>query len=361
MKINLTYLLFLLIPLQLASCQTKLKNMEEQFEWQETMSNPTGYPTEVINGSLISEDGTHTSLFLGLHKGPWGSSGRSMRSGIKQLPNKLVVTWRAYAEDLTYKIETEIDYNKILTLFKEGFYLPSMDDKNPEPRKEKFNEINVGFAPGGVVVVWISGLGRKVEIGRYKGEEIKIPEEEIAQLDRSLKVLFTDGYRESVMNNNAIISPELQKQNKPIPYDLWDTYRVKYNWELIVNLPEKIKIKEVWKNYFNGEKFNVFGDILIEQFPEIPDAYKWNNPKPSVIPEEIDFLIINENTKEEIACDIEFNEEEIFEAFNTILKDNPNEKITLTITFNELMTYASIQLVGENNEIAILKSKIKIY
>lgn len=361
MKINLTYLLFLLIPLQLASCQTKLKNMEEQFEWHETMSNPTGYPTEVINGGLISEDGTHTSLFLGLHKGPWGSSGRSMRSGLKQIPSKLDVTWRAYAEDLTYTIETEIDYNKILSLFKEGFYLPSMNDENPEPRKEKYSEINVGFAPGGVVVIWISGLGRKVEIGRYKGQEITIPEEEIAKFDGSLKVLFTDGYRESVMTNNAIISPELQKQNKPIPYDLWDSYRVKYNWELIVNLPEKIRIKEVWKNYYNGEKCDVFGDILIEQFPEIPHAYKWNNSMPSAIPNEIDFLLINEITKEEIACDIEFNENEIFSAYNTILKDNPGENIRLSITFNELMSYASIQLVGKDKEIAILKSNIKIY
>src|SRR5699024_2614604 len=143
------YFLFFISFFILTGCHATTK---DQFEWRETMSSPTGYPTEIYRGSLISEDGRSTRLFLGLHKGPWGSSGRSMRNGVKPLPNRLQAIWVAYAEDAVYEIDSEINYDKMVRLFRESYYTPTMDHANPEPRKEHFNEINVGFAPGGMVV-----------------------------------------------------------------------------------------------------------------------------------------------------------------------------------------------------------------
>ena len=89
-------------------------------------------------------------LILGLHKGPWGSSGRSMRGGVKQIPNRLQATWVSYAEDCMYEIHTEIDYDKMLQLFNEGYYTPSKNE-NPEPRKQNYDEIIVGWLP----VAWL--------------------------------------------------------------------------------------------------------------------------------------------------------------------------------------------------------------
>ena len=59
--------------------------MKTKFDWRETLSCPTGYPVEIYSGGLISQDGKYTSLLLGLHNGPWGSSGRSMRGSVKQI------------------------------------------------------------------------------------------------------------------------------------------------------------------------------------------------------------------------------------------------------------------------------------
>ena len=93
--------------------------------------------------------------------------------------------WVSYAEDCMYEIDTEIDYDKMLKLFNEGYYIPSMND-NPEPRKENYKEIIVGMAPGGVVVIWLQGLRRQIEIGRYQEKKTVIPQEEIARLDDSI-------------------------------------------------------------------------------------------------------------------------------------------------------------------------------
>lgn len=362
MKISfISYFILFLMPLQWMSCQNNETKMNDKFEWTEAMSNPLGYPTEVFRGGLVSADGTYTSLYLGVTEGEWGEEGGGMRSGMKQLPNKLEAIWVAYAEDVTYKIEVEINHNKIVKLFKEGYWLPSMNEENPEPRKENYDEINVGFAPGGMVVIWVYGPGRQVEIGRYKGIKTEVSEEEVAKLDGPDKLLFSKEWREKIMKNEAIVPLEIQNKSKPIPYDLWETYREKYNWELEVILPESLSVKEVWNFYYNGEWNHLFGETLIDQYKDIPNEYKWDNRTEQAVPKKLGFLIDDKNGTEAIACDIAFNEEEIFNAFHEVLKDHPKEKIKLTIYFNEGMNYASIKLTSGNKETTILESDINIY
>ncbi len=338
---------------------------EDKFEWIESMSNPLGYPTEVYKGGLVSVDGTYTSLYLGVTEGEWGQEGGGMQSGMKQLPNKLEAIWVAYAEDATYKIDVDIDHHKIAQLFDEGYWLPSMSEENPEPRKENYDEINVGFAPGGMVVIWVYGAGRQVEVGRYQGNKIEVSEEEIVQLDSPDKLLFSKEWREKIMANEAIVPLEIQNKhkNKPIPYKLWDTYREKHKWELEVILPDDLSVKEVWNFYFNGEWNHLFGESLIGQYKEIPDKYNWNKIKTQAVPKSIGLLIKNENAKgkEDIALDIKFDEDEILTVFHEILKDHPQEKLKLIINLNENMDHTNIELKADNKKITILESNIQIY
>lgn len=341
--------------------------MQTKFEWGETMSCPTGYPVETYRGGLISEDGNYTSLFLGLHKGPWGSSGRSMRKGVKSLPKRIETIWIAYAEDAVYEIDTEINYDKILKLFNEGFYVPSMSNSNPEPRKENFSEVNVGFAPGGMVVIWISGMGRQVEIGRYQGKKIEIPEEEIEALDASNKLLFSDEHREYIMTNEAVIPAEMQNEehSKSIPYDLWDSYREEYNWNYEFSFPNNGKLKEIYTFYYNEDQLEAFGPYLIEKYgASIPDKFKWsdstiNNRLPRRV--RIRWVDGLDDSKTHMT-NINFDAQEITDAFTKTFKkeDKKDVKATLKIYINELNSYPSINLSSEGKEVPILNAEIKM-
>lgn len=149
----------------------------EEFHWRETISCPLGYPIDVHDGALILPGGGSVGLYLGTHNGPWGSTGRSMSNGLKPLPKKIDVVWLSYAEDAFYEIDEDIDYDKIRALFKEG-YRDSNTKKN-----RTYTTIVIGFAPGGVVVVWLNGPGKQVEVGRYQGKKTIVPTEEIAKLE----------------------------------------------------------------------------------------------------------------------------------------------------------------------------------
>ena len=170
MKKILIYL-FSFILFTTVCCQNKKENKKnmssENFEWKETISCPLGYPVDVYRGGLESANGGFTSLYLGTHSGNdgWGSSGRSMSNGFKPVPNHLHVIWVSYAEKQFYEVDVDIDKEKMVKFFRDGYYVPSMSNDHPQPRKENYNQIVVGFAPGGVVVVWLSGAGRQTEIG----------------------------------------------------------------------------------------------------------------------------------------------------------------------------------------------------
>ncbi|PZQ87306.1 MAG: hypothetical protein DI548_06030, partial [Flavobacterium johnsoniae] len=121
-----------------------------------------------------------------------------------------------YAENIFYDIDTEIDHDKMVKLFKEGY---EENNKKWGRRKENYRTIIVGFAPGGVAVIWLAGAGKQVEIGRYQAEKITIPQEEIDKLDSHDKLLFDEANVKRIMSKESFVPLEVQKanQNKPIP------------------------------------------------------------------------------------------------------------------------------------------------
>ena len=177
------YLLLTILSLQLSSCQNKKTMKNDVFQWQETISCPTGYAVDVYEGGLISKD-NFTSLCLGVYIGKdgWGKGSSGMSYGEKTIPNHLRLVWASYIEHKFYEIDTPIDYDKMVELFSEGYYYPSSNNEKPEPYKQNYNNIVVGLAPGGVVVIWVAGIGRQVEVGRYEGKEITFSKEEIEAL-----------------------------------------------------------------------------------------------------------------------------------------------------------------------------------
>ena len=359
--------LFALLSLLLSSCENTTHNNKtvmknDEFEWQETLSCPPGYAIDVFAGGLSSKRG-FTSLFLGTYTGKrgWGAGSSGMTYGVKTLPNHLHLIWVSHFEHKFYEVDTPIDYQKMVDLFNEGYYLASDDRDNPDPYWQNYDSIVVGLAPGGVVVVWIAGLGRQIEIGRYQGKEITFTQEEIAALPPGArKNMHSLEYQNNIIYHwNMIPKDILEKiKDKPVPYGLWDTYRQKYHWQLRFLFLHNEKIKDIYFNLYNGEKEQLYGEAETDKYPIIPEFLRWTTRKERAIPKIISFGYIVDN--EEYGCTIKFDEKEIFNTFKRILGDNPNAPITVQIYVNTDRTRATVELVNGEESLGVFNSKIKI-
>jgi len=364
MNKSVPYLLSLLFFMQI-SCQENKEHKKTKamtkYEWLDATSAPLGYPVDVYRGGLESANGEFTSLFSGTTGGSWGAANRGMSNGEKSIPNHLQVIWVSYAEKIFYEIDTDLDDQKMTELFRNGYYTPS-DGDNPNPRKENYDKIIVGFAPGGVVVLWLSGIGKQVEIGRYQGKEITVPQSEVDALSPGPhKNMFDSAYQRKIIHEFGIVPQEVAKANegKPIPYGLWDNYREKYNWNVEVELPDNGKTKEVDYFHYNGEMEMTFGETQVEKYNSIiPNELKWNTTKERAIPNDITVFWINGVDGYRYVCNIEFNETEIFTAFKEISSDSPNAKIGLKITINSPKTSASVKLVNGDRQVWLKNSEI---
>lgn len=361
---SLKYIISFLFLIQM-SCQEKKQNSKTEkmtkYEWLDATSAPLGYPVDVFSGGLTAPNGEFTSLFSGTTGGEWGAANRGMSNGEKSIPNHLHTIWVSYAEKIFYEIDTELDYEKMLKLFNDGYFVPSMSKDNPQPRKENFNQIIVGFAPGGIVVVWLSGAGQQVEVGRYQSKKIVIPKEDIDALSPGpRKNMFDPEYQRKIIHEFGIVPKEIAEANegKPIPYGLWDDYRKKYNWRINVELPGEGKLKEVFYFHYNGEIENFFGEILIKDYPKIiPESLKWSTINQLAVPNTINITWIDENR---YYCQIQFDEKEVFDAFKQISKEKLTTNIVLEVQINIPKTAASVKLTNGKDEVWLKKNKILI-
>ena len=160
-------------------------------------------------------------------------------------------------------------------------------------------------------MVWVAGIVRQIEVGRYQGIKTEIPKEQVEKLkDEPEYSMLRPEYQESIMKNPGIIPQEVQEanKNKPIPYGLWDIYRKKYNWKFNFELLNSNEItNRVTCFYFNGEMEILFGDYQIERF-KIPEELKWNTPRKRSIPKMITFSWITKENRLKSGA-ITFNED----------------------------------------------------
>lgn len=350
---SMKYILFCFFFMQV-SCQENKenKNTKEKtitkYEWTEGTSAALGYPMEVYKGGMEYEGNGWVGLSFGMIPGihGWGSINNGMSSGFKGLPTRLDFIWMSYTENQFYQIKADIDTEKIREYFSEGYKIKGASGKI---QHLNYDVVCVGMAPGGVVVVWIAGVGWQKEIGRYQGEKVTISESEIAKLDSYENRFWREDYINMVFNNGKIIPEKVKKENegKPIPFGIWDVYRTRFSWKLVFELPEdanlylksNIKIKMI-----NGEK---------EQFDTaIAPLFDYDlRARP------ISIVFDFQNKGELFGAICEINEKSSLEAFQKFFGDDPTStKAELIIKVNEANSYFTVKLKGENGKEAFIKS-----
>jgi len=363
MKYLSNLILLFVVSIQLAGCQQKKKEVMEQFDWEEGTNAPLGYPAEVYRGGLELADESYVSLFRSTIRGRngWGAAGSGMSHGMKPLPNRLNVSYLSYAENQFYHADCAIDYDKIFQLFKTSYQLRGADGKL---WPEFYNQINVGFAPGGMVVVWVSGAGKSVEIGRYQAQKIVIPKQESDVLDAAEHLIFEETEVKRVMQSESIIPIEVQEanKNKPIPFGLWDTYRTRYKWIPIFQIQNEGTMGDFGFSYFNGESDVYFYEKTKQSENNGELFYQLQHDDAALpIPKEIGFDWRDKNNKRYSGY-FQFNENEIFQAFKEIAGEDKAIKIEMLIRVNVSNTYATVLLKGSNGkEMSLIKHDDKVF
>ncbi|KIA85467.1 DUF2931 family protein [Kaistella jeonii] len=247
---------------------------KEIFPYAVTITAPKEYPIEVHQGYLLDSKEQFICAMpkAGSTTGSWQSDGSKAGQGGDKIPYHLNLTYVAYAEKKFYKIDADLPADKILENFRKGF----MVQGNVLEANNLYNLIpgtydtfTVGAAPGGVVVVWLSGDHHRVEIGRFQAKEIFVDRNDFYDnpQGRTQQEFFDTMF-------DIEVKQDIQKsiKEKGIPFGLWDKYREKFKYRFVFKpYDEKDMLIKNANIYYNGEEevLNV-ADLSKKEYKNLP-------------------------------------------------------------------------------------------
>jgi len=317
----------------------------DKFDWQASESAPRNYPMRIVSGNLSYQDGSG-SLYVpdGSRIGHgWGTgiSSHVVGADLKPLPNKLAITFFSYTENQFYRGKFDLPYEKILALFKAGYYSPN------QGKHITYHKIVVGVAPGGAVSVWLVGLDKTIEVFFGDAEKFEGNWRSVtSNTNISREEYVRSGVEESLKAPEVI---EALRKNG-IPFGLWASYRTHYLWQPLftgMSVRDGL-INEV--SYFNGE----FDYLAYPQEVNVVAS-------PRTIPRQIYFIW--EYTKVQgRSYELTFNEVEIFDAFRKLGNSGPSLQLEMRMAIADGGKQVfSVWLRNDKESIELSHTGIEIY
>ncbi|KAF2082931.1 DUF2931 family protein [Flavobacterium sharifuzzamanii] len=210
------------------------------------------YRIELVEDKIKTlEKGWSATFPYGGSSGEWGASHASWTEQYGT-PIGVDVTYYADYEDTFYRLKTDFPVETMQDLTKR-FYCNYEDLEYNSDVKEyayerkpyqnaytAFSDLVFGFAPKGMVVVWVRYGATKKELGRYQAEAVK----DDAPLGKKLFASWS-------MNRKEVHEKYLNPNASP---EKWDNYRNRYVWRpSITSENPNFKLFDVMTAYYNGE------------------------------------------------------------------------------------------------------------
>lgn len=330
-----------LLCFSLMAC--KSQGVPQTYSWSGTVSAPQEYPVEVYRGAIIAEGFTYGfDAIWGTQNTGWGSQGGTMTTALekKGVPHTLEFTWYSLVERTFYTGQWNLDKQKIKRLLDEGFI-----DQDTH-KKDTYYTFIVGLAPGGRVVLWMSGAGNQKEVGAFEAQATAITKESAYS---NAQYMFKDGYADRMLNDpsyktfTAHTRQKIQAQGYPAP-GIYSTYREKYRWRPVVVLQEGEWIDFGFRAY-NGEQENIFGKKLLD------NAYETR-----AIPAFCGFYWRVGDGRYGVWVDA-FDEKEIFDLFQKLGKQ---KDIDLVVRVDAQNTRVSLSLRSGAQEFPLGKATVRL-
>lgn len=198
---------------------------------------------------------------------------------------------------------------------------------------EGFSDLVFGFAPKGMVVVWLwFGAGPVIEVGRYQAKVVKDDKE----LEKKLFANWS-------MNRTEVKERDLIPDASP---DKWDNYRSKYNWKPVLSPDDntmRMASYRVW--YYNGEREVMFRPWIVK--PESRER---------AVPKEVQFFWKQGNDVYEGR--LFFNWEKTNEAFKKLGKTQSSLEVKVAADSNSIEVTLNGQPL-ETDSIRMYRSNFK--
>lgn len=322
----------------------------EKYDYQQGIATPEGYPIKLLSNSKFTlavkgDRNPYTLLETSkVYSTNWGnaeSTFKSSEDGGVVLPDSLKLYWFSFLENKYYGLSTKLDKTKISDFFKKG-YQRDMTGDLEETINAKYQDLNAGIAPGGDVILWISGASETREISVFKAKEMNINQfkaEDVVKADEIKKVLSDTCECKDDLQFRKIV-----QNDKPIPFGVWvKKYREKYNWKVDYgNLGQSKSRLEFY--FYNGENFSLFNEDVIK-----------SNHQKQVVPSYIIFHFFKNKAK--YKAFFQFDEDEIYSNFKTLTQENPYEPMDIVLNFNENLTNATVKVKSKNKTLDFVKMK----
>lgn len=327
--------------------QEKMEEKDEsKYDYNVTVTAPKDYPIEVHEGYLLDNKKNFICAMpkAGSTAGSWESDGSKAGQGGDIIPSHLNLTYVAYAEKKFYKVDADLPADKILANFRKGF----MVQGNVLEANNLYNLIpgtydtfTVGAAPGGVVVVWLSGDHHRVEIGRFQAKEIFVDRNDFYDnpQGRTQQEFFDTMF-------DIEVKQDIQKsiKEKGIPFGLWDKYREKFKYRFVFKpYDEKDVILTNDIRYYNGE----------HKFYQQPQEIAKGEYSENSIPSSIEPMFTLYNTK------IIFNDQEMLNTFNKLKKNHGNKPMDIIIIPTFMYTDFKLSVKCEDEIVPLTKYKVE--
>ncbi|KFC24350.1 hypothetical protein IO90_03360 [Chryseobacterium sp. FH1] len=322
----------------------------EKYDYQQGIATPEGYPIKLLSNSKFTlavkgNRNPYTLLETGkVYSTNWGNSESTFKSsedGDVVLPDSLKLYWYSFLENKYYGLSAKLDKIKISNYFKKG-YQRDMSGNFARLIIAKYQDLNAGIAPGGDVVLWISGASETREISVFKATEMNINQfkgEDIVKADEIKKVLS-----DNCECKENLQSRRIDHHNQKIPFGIWtNQYREKYNWKVDISSINSSK-SELKFYFYNGERYSLFNEDAVN-----------NNYRNKVVPSDIIFIFIQNGKK--YKAFFEFDEDEIYSYFNNLSQANPNAPIDIILNINPDLSQATVKLKSKNRTLDFVKMK----
>lgn len=246
-KTKKTFLFYILSAL-IISCQMK----KELPQFHVEMSHPESkYIIEPVYDKIKTLEGSSASFPYGGSSGEWGDSHKSWTEQYG-IPIGADITYYAGYEDTFYRLNVDFPVETMQDLTKR-FYSNYEDLEYNEVVKEyvyerksyqnaytEFRDLVFGFAPKGMVVVWLRYGATQKELGRYQAEVIKDD-----------KVLENKLFASWSMNRKQVHENYFNPDANPTKLD---NYRKRYVWRpVITSTRPNFKLFDIMTGYFNAE------------------------------------------------------------------------------------------------------------
>jgi Protein of unknown function (DUF2931) len=337
-KLSLFSLVFIIIY----SCSLQVL-AQAKYEWLPTYSAPEVAPVEIYEGALLQNSKTIVKIKnWGVFNPGWGkTSGTAVVGDAKKpLPDSLNITWLSMVENAFYTINTPLPKDKIEELFKKGF----LSIYSNKPRT--YDELVVGFAPKGFVVVWLVGEKEQVEIGTFKASKIAIPLEKVSPADA---YMFAADYAKKSL---ADLPRKIQEDIKSIDLEAnqWEKFHKKYVWRSQFNIASDSALSDVIITYVNGEK-EAYLQSELKDMSAVPKGI------PRALPKAYLIRWKNKDSKH-FGTDIVLNDKEINEVFGGLSgSSNTNAVMNISVSNDKIF----LTFHHANSLQAITKSALGIY